>query len=97
MFRIVNGEELSRLRKLIDSLVERNLAPGGQLSFTVDIFRNTERVDALQYGEGYQVLYAYTVEGEAVLEGAECSEDLRASWMKQEREYREAYGDWVHG
>lgn len=97
MFRIQNGEELSRLRKLIDYLDERNLAPGGRLSFPVDIFRNTERVEALQYGEDHQVLYSYTVEGEAVIEGAESSEDLRVSWLKEEREYRETYGDLVHG
>ncbi len=102
MFRIVNGRELSRLRKLIDCLDDRNLAPGGRLSFPVDIFRNASRVAALQYGENHEQLYSYTREGldsdcmlsiEAVIEGAECSEDLRTSWVKNERKYREEYGD----
>lgn len=85
MFRIHSLEELQRLKKVIGA------HNNSTVKFPVDLFRDAGTVAILQFGEKFKDCYSYTVDGGAVIEASECTEDLRASWHKRDKEFQSTY------
>lgn len=84
MLRIYNSDELKRILKVLSA------HDNSTVKFPIDLFKDSQKVAVLQYGEENSTVYSYTsVDGEAVIESNEGRVNHRSGWLRREREFRE--------